>query len=210
MASEYRDISVVVQPGLTVWPGDPPLSLTPLSSLESGDECALTELRACVHLGTHVDAPAHYLPGGATVPDLPLDALIGPAWVADAGDAPAISAEVLAQLAVPEGVARVLLKTANGRREPHWTHAFREDFVAVTRDAAAALVARGVRLVGIDGPSVAPFDDLVEPHRVLLAAGVVIVEGLDLAGVEAGWWELLCLPLRLAAEGAMARAVLRR
>ncbi len=88
---------------------------------------------------------------------------------------------------------------------------FVEDFVAITPDAALALTRRGVRLVGIDYLSIAPYNDPAPTHEVLLRAGVTILETLDLRAVEPGWWTLMCLPLRIpGADGAPARAVLSR
>jgi arylformamidase len=146
--------------------------------------------------------------GGAGVEAVPLDALVGLCWVADAtAVAPHVDAVALRELDVPAQAQRVLFRTRNSRiwDDPHFT----EDFVAVTDDAAQALVERGVRLVGVDGLSVAPYDDQTPTHVTLLRAGVAIVETLDLRRARQGWYDLLCLPLLLpGADGAPARAVL--
>jgi arylformamidase len=205
------DISLAPGPAGPLWPGDPPPALTAVCRLAHGDECNLSAWSGSLHAGTHVDAPWHYLPDGATVEALDLDRLLGPCQVVDCGSASAISAELLARLDLPADAQRLLLRTANSARRAAGETAFRPDFVALGREAARWLVARGVRLVGIDGPSIAPLKDLAEPHRLLLAAGVVIIENLDLSRADPGAWELLCLPLALAgADGAPARAVLRR
>ena len=186
------DISRRIEPGMVIYPGDPPLVMEPALSRARGDVANVTRLGLGTHTGTHVDAPAHFLDGGAGVEALPLDALIGPAHVADAG-APigALDATALRALGVPDGAERVLLKRAP------------DD--GLTGDAARLLVDRGVRLVGVDCLTVG--DE--EAHRVLLGAGVVALEGLDLSRVAPGSWRLICLPLLIpGADGAPARAVL--
>jgi arylformamidase len=137
-----------------------------------------------------------------------VEALIGPARVVDATSAtPMLDAATLAQLDIPAGTTRVLFKTTNSAL---WNDpSFVEDFVAVTADAAAALVEWGVRVVGIDYLSIAPYRDPAPTHEVLLRAGVAIIETLDLRSVEPGAWHLTCLPLRIpGADGAPARALL--
>ena len=189
------DVSVPVRPGMITYPGDPEVRLERVSSIGAGDVVNLSRLDLGVHSGTHVDAPLHFLDGGRSVETLPLDVLVGPCVVVDGLD-PA---------AVPAGAERVLFKTPNSRL---WERAeFSEDFVALDAEAARALVGRGVRLVGIDYLSIG--DE--EAHRVLLGAGVVAVEGLDLREVEPGEYRLVCAPLKLeGAEGAPARVLLLR
>ena len=189
------DVSVPVRPGMITYPGDPEVRLERVSSIGDGDVVNLSRLDLGVHSGTHVDAPLHFLDGGRGVETLPLDVLVGPCVVVDGLD-PA---------AVPAGAERVLFKTSNSRL---WERAeFSEDFVALDAEAARALVAAGVRLVGIDYLSIG--DE--EAHRVLLGAGVVAVEGLDLREVEPGEYRLVCAPLKLeGAEGAPARVLLLR
>jgi len=176
-------------------------------SMEQGAEANLTRFAAGVHVGTHIDAPLHFLADGAPVDAIPLEQLIGPAEVISLTHVNAITAEVLTQAAIPADAQRLLFKTRNASlwREP----AFRRDYVAITPDGAEWLVTHGVRVVGIDYLSVAPFEDPVPTHRILLSAGVVLIEGLYLNEVPPGRYTLYCLPLRLqGAEGAPARAIL--
>jgi arylformamidase len=189
------DVSVPVRPGMIVYPGDPEVRLERVSSIEDGDGFNLSRLDLGVHSGTHVDAPLHFLADGAAVETLPLDVLVGPCVVVDGLDA----------AAVPPGAERVLFKTQNGRL---WERGeFTEDFAELDGAAARALVAAGVRLVGIDYLSIG--DE--EAHRILLGAGVIAVEGLDLREVEPGEYRLVCAPLKLeGAEGAPARVLLLR
>jgi arylformamidase len=167
---EIFDVSVPVRTGMPVYPGDPQVRLERVS-----DHPAISRLDFGVHTGTHVDAPLHFLQGGAATEELRLEVLVGPCEVVEG-----------------TGVAeRVLVKGAS------------------TFDGAGAqkLVDGGVRLVGVDQMSVG--DE--EAHRVLLGAGVVVLEGLDLSGVEPGPYELYCLPLKLVgSDGAPARAILIR
>jgi len=194
-ALQIIDVSVPVRPGMITYPGDPEVRLERVSSIGDGDVVNLSRLDLGVHSGTHVDAPLHFVDGGPSVERLPLDVLVGPCVVVDGLD-PA---------AVPPGAERVLFKTPKGRL---WERAeFSEDFVALDAEAARALVAGGVRLVGIDYLSIGDED----AHRVLLGAGVVAVEGLDLRAVEPGEYRLVCAPLKLeGAEGAPARVLLLR
>ncbi|WP_243313671.1 cyclase family protein [Fundidesulfovibrio agrisoli] len=207
--SAWRDISVPVRTGMPVWPGDPPTLTERLLDLHRGDPCTLTRVAMCAHAGTHLDSPAHYLPGGADMDALPLDAGIGRARIIAIRDQSAVTVEELAERRIRRG-ERILLKTANSPRV--WTSGgFVEDFVRLTPGAAAYLAKRGPRLLGVDGLSVGgPDQSGGEVHRILLEAGIWILEGLDLSDVEPGPVDLLCLPLRLAgAEGAPARALVR-
>jgi arylformamidase len=190
---EIIDVSVPVRSGMVTYPGDPEVRLERVSSIGEGAEANLSRLDLGVHSGTHVDAPVHFLEGAPGAEALPLDVLVGPCAVVDGLD-PA---------AVPTGAERVLFKTPNGRL---WElDDFSDDFVKLDGEAARALVDRGVRLVGIEYLSIGDED----AHRVLLEAGVVAVEGLDLRGVEPGAYRLVCAPLKLVgSDGAPARVLL--
>lgn len=187
---------------MPVYPGDPPVSLEPVHAA-GPQSAAVSLLRLGTHTGTHVDPPAHLYPGGATVDELSLDVLVGQATVVDASGTGAIGLPEVQALLAP-GCVRLLLRTRGagpaGDAAERW----------LTEAAARCLVAAGIHLVGIDTLSVDPLDRPDLPaHRVLLGAGVVILEGLDLRGVSPGDYTLLCLPLRVAGgDGAPARAVL--
>jgi arylformamidase len=203
------DISLPISESLIVWPGDPPVRISQPVHVDRGDEFTVSRLDVGTHIGTHVDAPAHMIRGGQTVDSLALEVLIGPAWVVHAVEASVLSAEVLETLDLPAGVERVLFRTRNSERWVHGEEEFFRGYVGMSGDGARWLVDRGVRLVGIDYLSIAPFDDLVPAHQILLRAGAVAVEGLNLSGVEPGSYRLICLPLKIVgAEGAPARVVL--
>jgi arylformamidase len=173
------------------------------SSIADGAEANVSELRCCVHTGTHVDAPNHFIDGAGGIETIDLDALYGPALVTDVGDAATIDESVLAGVDL-EGVERVLFRSRNSAL---WDHeGFVSEFVSITPGAARRLVDRGVRLVGVDYLSVGD----AETHRILLGARVVCLEGLDLRAVPPGRYELYCGPLKLAgSDGAPARVVLK-
>lgn len=204
------DVSRPVHPGMPRYPGDSDVRLERIHSLDKGDAYNLTRIIMGVHAGTHVDAPSHFIQDGYDVEDLPLDALVGTAFVVDATQIDRdIDAATLERLELPSGHTRLLFKTRNS--ELWEKEEFSPDFIAFTEDAARSLVDRGVRLLGIDYLSAGPVSDPVAPHLVLLNAGVVVVEGLDLRGMEPGEYWLACLPLRLVGcEGAPARTVLIR
>lgn len=204
------DISLSISPDLPVWPGDPPVELKQIESMDAGAHANVSRLNAGVHIGTHVDAPHHFLNDGRTIEQLSLDVLTGPCFVVQLPDGvEAITAEALDGMSFPEDTKRILFGTSNSRLWARGETEFQEDFVAVTEDGAEWLVKHGIQLVGVDYLSVAPFGDSVPTHRVLLQAGVVVVEGLDLSAVPRGFYDLYCLPLKLhGAEGAPARAIL--
>ena len=204
------DISLSISPDLPVWPGDPSVELEQVVSMDKGEHVNVSHLSAGVHIGTHVDAPHHFMNDGRTIEQLSLEVLTGPCYVAQLPDGiEAITAEVLDGMPVPAGVKRILFGTSNSRFWSRGETEFQEDFVAVTEDGAEWLVEHGIQLIGIDYLSVAPYSASIPTHRVLLGAGVVVVEGLDLSAVPRGFYDLYCLPLKLlGSDGAPARAIL--
>jgi arylformamidase len=209
--TRYVDITVPLIPGrVPLYPDDTDLDVTRVQARAGGGSANVSKLVCSLHCGTHIDGPVHFFDGEPGVEAVEMEELIGPAWVADASSTTAmLDAARIEQLQIPDGTARVLFKTSNSAlwNDPR----FVEDFVAVTADGATALVKRGVRLVGIDYLSIAPYQDPAPTHEVLLRAGVAIVETLDLRAVEQGPWHLTCLPLRIpGVDGAPARALLSR
>jgi arylformamidase len=204
-----HDISLSISESLITWPGDPGVKITQPRHLDKGDTATVTRLDMGAHTGTHVDAPAHFVPGGLGVDALDLNVLVGPVLVVQALEADALSADLLGGLAIPPGTERVLFQTRNSDRWARGEREFYKDFVAITEDGARWLVERGVRLVGVDYLSVGPFDEPVPTHQILLRAGVIAVEGLNLSGIAPGVYQLVCLPLKIAgSDGSPARAIL--
>jgi arylformamidase len=203
-AVEILDVSVPVRPGMITYPGDPVVRMERVSSIAAGAVCNLTRLDFGTHSGTHVDAPVHFVDGGAAAESLPLDVLVGPARVLDftGFEDTFIGASDLAGHELGERIRR---KTRNSKL---WERSrFDESFASLDGDAARALIKAGVRLVGIDYLSIG--DGVA--HEVLLEAGVVAIEGLDLRQAEPGEYQLVCAPLKLVgSDGAPARVLLLR
>jgi arylformamidase len=203
------DITVPISPKMPVWPGDPAVTLERVSKIEEGANANVSQLAMSAHTGTHVDAPYHFLSDGDTLENVPLTLMIGRAYVLHLPDVELITAEILEKADLPPRTRRVLFKTRNSQ---YWTRGekeFQVDFVALSADGAQYLVDRGVKLVGIDYLSIAPYQNSRPTHEILLKAGVLILEGVNLSEVAQGRYTLYCLPLNLqGVDGAPARAVL--
>ena len=203
----YYDISLSLSPDTVRWVVAPPLEVHERRRMSRGDDVNATALTLSVHAGTHVDAPFHFLPDGAAIDSVPLERFMGPALVHQV-DADRLITEAHVKAIPLDGATRVLFKTRNS--ELLKRHDFAPDFVAFSLEAARGLVARGVRLVGLDYLSVAHADTQVPVHRAFLDHGVVLLEGIDLSEIVPGRYELICFPLRLRGlDGAPCRAVLR-
>lgn len=200
------DITPLVTPALAVWPGDTPLSREVLMDIARGESVTLSTLRATVHLGAHADAPSHYLRDGATIESRDLTHYVGPCQVID----------VRARRGAPFGVRdlagdvtepRVLFRTGTFPDPNNWNR----DFAAIDPALIEHLAARGVITVGLDSPSVDLQDSKDLPaHHAIGRHDMAILEGLALAHVPAGRYELIALPLRLAGfDASPVRAVLR-
>ena len=204
------DITVPLSSALPVYPGDPEVTITPLAQLQWGDAANVSRLVLSSHTGTHLDAPRHFFAEGLTIDGLDLHVLMGPARVCAF---PQVTTHLTADDLRPLGLAgtkRLLLQTPNAAL---WQKmGFQTNYVALTESAAYLLVEMGVQLVGIDYLSVDAFERQDFPvHRILLRAGVLILEGLDLRAVPPGDYELLALPLLLQhGDGAPVRAILRQ
>ncbi len=206
--SEWVDVTRPLTADLIHWPGDRPFELRQISRITGPDTCNLSEMHTSLHMGTHVDAPLHFIPDGMDVADLPLWRLCGPATVVVVEAQRDILLEDLADADVRPG-DRVLLRTAN---EALWQErVFNEGFFALSGEAAGWLVQAHVPLVGIDYLSVDGYRTVHKAaHYALLGAGIPIIEGLDLSAVGPGRYEVVALPLRIpGGDGSPARVVLR-
>ncbi len=206
----WIDVSVPLNERLPIWPGSPGFELSPLRSIACGDTDNVTRLTCDLHTGTHIDAPKHVLDNAPCIDSLDLDVLIGRAYVAEIDNQDCITPALLDASTVPAGTRRLLLKTSNSDL---WTKSpgrFDSSYCALTSDAALWVVDRGIRLIGIDYLSLQRYGDGPETHRILLKAGVIVVEGLDLSRAHSGPCEMICLPLKLEGiEAAPARVVIR-
>lgn len=191
------------------WPGDPGVKIGRLRDIEKGDRCNVSLLSLGSHTGTHMDAPLHFIRDGQSLDQMPPEATLGRARVIQITDRESIKPAELARHS-PRPGERILFKTRNSTRS--WkSDDFDEDFVYISKEAAAILAARKVRTVGVDYLSVGGFKkDGLETHLALLGAGIWIIEGLNLSRIKPGVYELACLPLKIAgSDGAPARAFLR-
>jgi arylformamidase len=206
---QIYDISLTISPDSVVWPGDPNVVFERVGKIEEGANSNVTRVQMSVHTGTHVDSPFHFIPEGESVDKLSLKILTGRAYVLHLPDVDLITAAVLERSEIPPRTRRLLFKTRNS---DYWTNqasGFQTDFVAISADGAQFLVDRGVKLVGVDYLSVAPYKNSRPTHEILLKAGTVIVEGLDLSKVSQGRYTLYCLPSKLeGSDGAPTRAIL--
>lgn len=203
------DVSVGLAPSLPVWPESPGIEVTPFKSRADGDPANASVLRTDVHCGTHVDAPRHFVDDGATVDQIDLAILNGPTYVAQVAGARIGSTE-LEQAAVPANVHRLLLRTSNSADASMYSRPFSEDYAALTPEGAAWVRDRRIAVVGIDYLSIQRYEDPPDAHEVLLGADILIIEGLNLAAVVPGWFDMLCLPVLITgAEAAPARVALR-
>ena len=204
---KYYDISLNLSAETVRWVTSPPFELIERRRMSRGDANNSSAVSMSVHSGTHLDAPFHFVADGATIESLPLDLFIGPARV-DAVDAGKYITREHVEKIDLGGDTRVLFKTRNSSLLHR--SAYEPDFAAFSVDAARALAARGVKLVGLDYLSVARADEQVPVHRAFLDHGLVLLEGVDLSDVQPGRYELICFPIRLkGSDGAPCRAVLR-
>lgn len=210
MAKKWIDISVPIKSGMVHWPDNPEIRVSRMLDMERGDICNVSILSLGAHTGTHMDGPLHFIREGKSLDQMPFDATIGPCRVIEVKDPECIRVEHLLPHKIKKG-ERILFKTSNSKR--CWaTDEFTKDFVYISREAGAYLAKAKVMTVGIDYLSVGGFfKDGVETHHAILGAGIWIIEGINLAKIKPGTYELCCLPLRvLGSDGAPARALLRK
>ncbi len=201
------DISPPVDPATPVWPGDTPVTVERVWRMEAGSPVNVARLTLSPHTGAHTDAPLHYDADGAPIGAVPLDAYLGPCRVIHCiGASPVVTpADVAAAL---DGVPpRVLLRTYAHAPVAQWD----PDFCAVAPDTIDLLAEHGVKLIGIDTPSLDPQESkTMDAHRRIRAHRMAILEGIVLDAVPAGDYELIALPLKLATlDASPVRAVLR-
>lgn len=210
MAMKIYDVSVGIEAGMHVYPGDPRFKSKVVSSLDKGDPHSLFRFAMGNHTGTHVDAPAHFVAGGATVTDLPLEVMNGRTRVVVIRNKDKVDLPELQQLVLVDDF-RVLFKTRNSLIWGNYKK-FRKNHIYITEDAAKFLTENGVKLVGFDYLSVDRYGDESYPvHKTFLQNGVVILEGLNLSEVEEGDYDMSCLPLPLKGmDGAPARVILKK
>ena len=203
------DISVPIHNEMAHWPGDSPPRIRKGLDMEAGDSHTVSVISMGLHAGTHIDSPSHFVMGGKHIDEMPVEATVGPARVVGISDPEAIKPGELKRHRIQRG-ERILIKTRNS--EHCWkAEGFVKDFVYISNEGARYLAKRGVQTIGIDYLSVGSFkEDGAETHRILLKAGIWLIEGLNLVKIKPGNYNLICLPLIISgAEAAPARAILR-
>lgn len=205
----WIDISVTLCDPMPSWPGSARFWAERVSDMNKGAVANASTLVMGSHVGTHVDSPLHFVKDGRSIDTIPLDATNGRARLIEFRGVKSITPEMLHPYQIRRG-ERVIFKTDNSFRV--WKlDDFVEDYVYTSSKAAEYLVSRGIKSVGVDYLSVGEFGpDGVAAHQTFLSHGVWLIEGLDLAAVSPGRYELVCLPLKLAGcEASPARAMIR-
>lgn len=202
-----RDISIALREGTPEWPGDTPYSCRWASLIANGASVNVSAALASPHVGTHADAPLHVRDGWPGSHELPLDAFVGTAVVVDVSThAGLIERDALDFDPATDG-ERLLLRTGRSIA----TGQFPSDWPTLSEACVRELVGRGLRLLGVDAPSVDPRESTaLAVHRMLFSGNAYILENLDLRRIPPGAYELIALPLKLMAlDAAPVRAVLR-
>ena len=203
---KFHDISRPIHTGMPRWPGDTPAEFKLVATISAGSAVNVGRLQLSVHTGTHADAPYHYNQAGARMDQVPVETYVGPARVVDVRGHATITIALLSAFDF-SATPRVLFKSDT------WTEMdyFPDNWPLLAANVPAWLGARGVKLVGLDVPSVDHLTSKNLPiHHALDAAGLVILENLDLRAVAPGVYELIALPLKIRdGDGSPVRAVLR-
>jgi len=205
------DISLTLSSNLVSWPGEDAFQLSKIHAISNGDNCNVTELHMSTHQGTHIDSPYHFLNNGATSEDLLIENLIGLCVIIDVAESDIINKAHVDNYDYSK-YKRVIFKTKNSILWKNDTKEFDKNFVSLSLEAAQYLYDQGVVLIGIDYLSIEKFSSLThDVHKLLLGNNIIILEGLNLSDICEGYYELICLPIKLAgSDGSPARAVLRR
>ncbi len=200
----FIDITRPIHPNMAIYPNNPAVNFELVQEAIPQEKNALSKVTLGTHTGTHIDSPRHIHPEGSGSDAYSLDQLCGPCEVIDLSSLQSvISAKDIPQCASH----RLIFKTKNSSENPD---VFQNDFVALDDSAAEEAVKRGVRVVGLDALSIRKRGTKNHVHETLLNAGIVIIEGLWLANISAGSYELFCLPIKWDLDGAAARVVLRK
>ena len=182
-----------------------------LFDVDKGDKVTMSQIAMNSHDATHIDSPLHFIPGGTTIDMMPIETTVGPARVIGIDNDKEVTVEELEPYDIQAG-ERILFKTKNSGRV-YAVQQYKGDFVTISPEAARYLAGKKIRLVGMDYLTIAsgdPMENIGIVHEAFLRAGIYIIEGLNLDGVEPGDYELICLPLRLErGDAGPCRAVIR-
>ena len=212
-ARGWIDVTTTLDPARTpVYEGDAPMKFDFLKDMRKGDGFTLSVYSLGAHSGTHIDAPMHFISGGAPVDLVALESLIGPGRVISIQDSVQVIDAAELNRHQWRGAERVIFRTRSSARGWMESGTFNRDFAYLAPDAAQLLADAGVKLVGIDYISIEQFGaPAPRTHQILLGKGIPIVEGMMLENVSAGDYDVIVLPMKVAGhEGAPARALLRK
>ena len=204
------DISIPLSEKTLVWEGDKGISVQRVAKLKEGSDFNVSRIELGVHAGTHIDAPFHVFENGDTVDQIPLDALIGYVQVVEIPNGiSVIDKNCLMKLNFQDGIDRILFKTLPPIYLDTDPFPFNKDYVAINSEGAMYLADMDLRLIGVDHFSVSSYDDLKQPHMILLDRGIVLLENIDLRQVVPEIYKLICLPMKIiGTDGAPVRAIL--
>jgi arylformamidase len=200
------DISPPISRATKVWPGEPSIRQEILSDIQNGDNVMVSILHSTVHVGAHADAPCHFIKNACSIGEVDLDPYIGRCQViqiqCQAGEV--INPD---RLVASIHAERVLIKTQSFYGNGHWV----ENFAALSPEFVDHMKQKGIKLIGIDTPSVDPFHSKTwDAHKRFYANKMSILEGLDLTNISEGIYELIALPLKIIGfDASPVRAVLR-
>jgi arylformamidase len=208
-STEWIDITIMIKDKMIAWPGESEVNIRRDMKISSGDTANLTHLNMSAHTGTHMDAPLHFIENGNDISKMQLSAVIGEARVLEVNNVDVIEVKDLEKYDIKKD-ERILFKTKNSNLN-WYDQPFNENFVHLSTKAAEYLAGIGVRTLGIDYLSVSGYKkNEVRVHRAILEAGIWVIEGLNLTGINPGKYDLICLPLKiLEGDGAPARAIIR-
>jgi arylformamidase len=217
--SEWIDITLPLGKEIPILPGEYSADeskrklpvVDRLFDVDKGDKVTMSYISMSSHDGTHIDSPLHFIPGGSTIDLMPIETTVGPARVIEIKNDKEITTEELEPYDIRTG-ERILFKTKNSPRA-YATRQYHGDLVTISPDAARYLAGKKIRLVGMDYMTIAdsdPIENVSIVHKAFLENGVFIIEGLNMAGVEPGDYDLVCLPLRLEkGDAGPCRAVIK-
>jgi arylformamidase len=204
--SKVFDITLTLKENITVYPGDPSFSIDYIASADKAGY-SLSKISMCSHTGTHIDAPAHFVQNGVLVDRLSLDVLIGKVLVSDFTNVDFIDLKSLKSIDLDK-YERILFKTSNSKILEK--DIFSKNYTYITPEAAQYLVEKEIRLIGFDYYTIDKYNSGNPSHKILLGNNVAVIEEVNLSGVDAGEYEIIALPLKIEAEGAPARVILKQ
>jgi arylformamidase len=209
MNNNWIDVSVLIQDSMVHWPTDSPVKIFRTSSIEKGADANVSTLNISAHTGTHIDAPLHFIRNGKDVSEISLNQLTGKIKVFEIMDKNKITLDEIKKFEIDKGDG-VFFKTRNSERD--WTmQPFNANYIYLETDAATFLRSKEIKCVGIDYLSIGGEENGKEVHTILLGSEILIIEGLNLHTIQAGTYEMICLPLKLKdSDGSPARVIIRK